>query len=231
LFKTTKKQAKGAATREHVLETALDLFRRRGFERATMRDIAKAAGLSLGAAYHYFPSKEALVEAYYEWTQSEHERRVSAGPAPADLRGRIAALLGTKLELLRRDRKLLGAQFGNLGDPSNPLSLFGKRTAVLRERSVRQFVAAFDDASIPEELRPLLGRALWLAHLGVLLYFIHDRSPAQEKTRILTDAVIELVSSGVPLLAHPLAAPVRGRLLDLMNQLASPGDGSQEARR
>jgi AcrR family transcriptional regulator len=230
VFKITKK-AKGETTREHVLETALELFRRRGLERATMRDIAKAAGLSLGAAYHYFPSKEALVEAYYEWTQGEHERRVSAGPAPADLREKIATLLGTKLELLGRDRKLLGAQFGNLGDPSHPLSLFGKRTTALRERSIRQFVAAFDDAGVPEELRPLLGRALWLAHLGVLLYFIHDRSPAQEKTRILTDAVTDLVASGVPLLAHPLAAPVRGRLLELMNELATPGEGSREGHR
>ena len=34
-----------------------------------MRDIAKAAGLSLGAAYYYFPSKEALVFAYYEQNQ------------------------------------------------------------------------------------------------------------------------------------------------------------------
>jgi AcrR family transcriptional regulator len=231
VFKTTKKQAKGAATREHVFETALELFRRRGFERSTMRDIARAAGLSLGAAYHYFPSKEALVEAYYEWTQGDHERRVNVGPTPPDLRGRIAALLGTKLELVRRDRKLLGAQFGNLGDPSHPLALFGKKTTALRERSVRQFVAAFDDANIPEELRPFLGRALWLAHLGVLLYFIHDRSPAQEKTRILADAVIDLVASGVPLLAHPLAAPVRGRLLELMNELAPPGDGLREEHR
>jgi AcrR family transcriptional regulator len=231
VFKNKPKQTKSEATRDHVFETALALFRRRGFERATMRDIAKAAGLSLGAAYHYFPSKEALVEAYYEWTQGEHERRVSTGPTATDLRARIAMLLGTKLELLRRDRKLLGAQFGNLGDPSHPLALFGKKTTALRERSVRQFVAAFDDAGVPEELRPLFGRVLWLAHLGVLLYFIHDRSRAQEKTQILTDAVIDLMATGATLLAHPLAEPVRARLLALMNELAPPGTEPKEGHR
>ena len=185
-----------------------------------MRDIAQAAGLSLGAAYHYFPSKDALVQAYYEWMQGEHERLAQAASAPeGDLRTRISALLLTKLDLLRRDRKLLAALFGNLGDPSHPLSLFGRQTAVVRERSIAQFVAVFDEPGVPEELRALLGRALWLAHLGVFLFFIHDSSPNQARTHELVETLVDLVASGVPLLAHPLAAPIRSRLLALMAEL------------
>lgn len=213
-------KTKGEATREHILDTALRLFRKRGFERTTMRDIAQAAGLSLGAAYHYFPSKEALVGAYYEWMQAEHERLFHASPASTvDLRARITALLQTKLDLLRRDRKLLAALFGNLGDPSHPLSLFGKKTAALRSRSLAQFIAVFDEAGIPEELRALLGRVLWLAHLGIFLFFIHDGSPNQAKTQRLVETVVDLVASGAPLLSHPMAAPIRDRLLDLMANL------------
>ena len=55
-----------------VLDTALALFRERGFEETTIRDIASRAGLSLGAAYYYFKSKEALVAAYYGFVQREH---------------------------------------------------------------------------------------------------------------------------------------------------------------
>ena len=44
-------------------------------EREAIRDIADAAGLSLGAAYYYFKSKEALVGAYYEFVQQEHQAR------------------------------------------------------------------------------------------------------------------------------------------------------------
>src|SRR5262249_3991252 len=62
-------EKKSEATRRHLLERALVLFKERGVEATTMRDIAKAAGLSLGAAYYYFPSKEALVFAYYEANQ------------------------------------------------------------------------------------------------------------------------------------------------------------------
>ncbi len=219
---------KGDATREHVLETALALFRKRGFQRTTMRDIAQAAELSLGAAYHYFPSKEALVGAYYVWMQDEHERlareasldeqRLAAAAPASDLRTRIDVLFRTKLELLRRDRKLLGALFGNLGDPADPLSVFGKEHAALRERSIAQFVAVFGD-EVPPELRPMLGQILWLAHLGVFLFFVHDASPRQVRTQKLTDAVVDLVASGAPMLGHPLAAPVRSKLVELMTQL------------
>src|SRR5438045_3562156 len=62
-------------TRRQILDTALTLFRKDGFEETTIRDIADAAGLSLGAAYYYFKSKEALVGAYYEFVQQEHQAR------------------------------------------------------------------------------------------------------------------------------------------------------------
>jgi AcrR family transcriptional regulator len=217
---TAAETAKGEATRRRVLDTALALFRRRGFERTTMREIADAAGLSLGAAYHYFASKDALVGAYYEWTQSEHERLARAAcPPEADLRSRVHTLLVTKLELLRRDRKLLGALFGNLGNPAHPLSIFSRQTADLRDRSLAQFTAVFDDPAVPEELRRPLGRLLWLAHLGVLVFFIHDNSPRQTRTFRLVAALVDLVAGGVPILSHPLAAPVRRRMLDLMSDL------------
>lgn len=185
-----------------------------------MRDIAQAADLSLGAAYHYFPSKEALVRGYYEWMQAEHERRYEAAIAPgSDLGTRLGTLLQTKLDLLRRDRKLLAALFGNLGDPSDPLSVFGKKTAAIRDRSIAQFVAAFDEPGVPAELRAPLGRAVWLAHLGVFLHFVHDGSPSQVKTQKLAQAVVDLVARGVPLLGHPLAEPFQRRLLDLLADL------------
>jgi len=227
MFKSTAKPTKGEATQQHVFESALKLFRRRGFERTTMRDIAQAAGLSLGAAYHHFRSKDELVLAYYEWIQAEHESLVQAAcPPAADLRTKLSTLLCTKLQLLGRDRKLLAALFGNLGDVSHPLSVFSKRTTGIRERSVAQFVAVLGEPSVPEELRGALGRGLWLAHLGVFLFFIHDGSPKQLRTHKLVDTLVDLVASGIPLLVHPLAAPVRNRLLELVAELdTSKGGG------
>lgn len=229
MFKTAnRKPSKGVATRQHVLETALKLFRRRGFQRTTMRDVAQGAGLSLGAAYHYFRSKDELVLAYYERMQAEHERLAQAAcPPDADLRTKLSTLFRTKLDLLGGDRKLLAALFGNLGDVSHPLSVFSRKTAAIRERSISQFVAILDEPSVPDDLRGVLGRALWLAHLGVFLFFIHDGSPKQLRTHKLVDTLVDLVASGIPLLTHPLAAPIRGRLLDLLAEIDPTRGGAK----
>ena len=45
------------------MEVALDLFAEQGYEATSMRDIAAALGLSPGAFYHHFPSKEAVLVA------------------------------------------------------------------------------------------------------------------------------------------------------------------------
>src|ERR1700726_4348913 len=66
----------GEKTKAVILQTALELFRERGFEVTTMRDIAKAAKVATGAAYYYFPSKEAIVAAYYDQVQRSHAEKV-----------------------------------------------------------------------------------------------------------------------------------------------------------
>src|SRR5437867_855296 len=113
-------QRKSELTRTRILEAALALFRKHGLESTTMRDIAEAAGLSLGAAYYYFPSKEAILLAYYARNQDAHEehaRRLLKG-AP-QLRDRLSHLLHTKLDSIQKERKLLGAIVQRLADPSD----------------------------------------------------------------------------------------------------------------
>src|SRR5438132_12947660 len=63
---------KGEQTRALILETALDLFRERGYEETTMRAIAEQAGVALGNAYYYFRSKEHLIQAFYARSHQEH---------------------------------------------------------------------------------------------------------------------------------------------------------------
>ncbi len=217
---------KGEATRRRALEAALALFRRDGFDGATMRDIAKAAGLSLGAAYHYFRSKDALVMAYYEWIQSEHERCArEATPEGADTATRLAVLLRTKLDLLARDRKILAALFRNVGDPAHPLSVFSRQTAAIRRRSIAQFEEAFEGAALPAELRRLAGLGAWLVHLALFLFFLHDRSPGQSRTRRLADEIAAMTAGALPFLSLPFAAPALARFLGLARELGLAGKG------
>src|SRR5688500_18478860 len=138
VFKTNS--AKGEETQQRILSTALTLFREKGFDVATMRDIAAAAGQSLGAAYHYFPSKEAIVLAYYARVQQEHDRLVADALARhTDLRARVAAVVHSKFDVLADDRPLMGALLRYTGQPSHPLSFLGSGTRNLRVRSTVLF--------------------------------------------------------------------------------------------
>ena len=57
-----KFRRRAEARPDEVLDAALELFIEKGFAATRVEDIAKRAGLSKGAVYLYFPSKEALLE-------------------------------------------------------------------------------------------------------------------------------------------------------------------------
>ena len=59
-------------TRAAIVEAALALFRERGYEATTMREIASRAGVSTGNAYYYFSSKEELLQEFYATSHAEH---------------------------------------------------------------------------------------------------------------------------------------------------------------
>ncbi|MCD1286646.1 MULTISPECIES: TetR/AcrR family transcriptional regulator [unclassified Brevibacterium] len=70
--------------RNNILRSARDTFASKGFDGASIRDIAQAAGLSLSALYYYFPSKQEalyeLVHTAYMW-YIDHSRAVIADVA------------------------------------------------------------------------------------------------------------------------------------------------------
>ncbi len=52
--------------REQILDAALRIFAKKGFAKATNKDIAREAGITTGLIYHYFASKEGLLKAIFE---------------------------------------------------------------------------------------------------------------------------------------------------------------------
>src|SRR6267378_8304886 len=119
---TTANKSAGEKTKAVILQAALELFRVRGFEVTTMRDIARAAKVATGAAYYYFSSKEAIVSAYYDQVQRVHaEKAREEWKEKSGLRERLGVVLHSKLEILKDDRRFLGALFRYTGDPGHPL--------------------------------------------------------------------------------------------------------------
>lgn len=201
-------ESKSDATRRRLLERALKLFQQRGVEATTMRDIARAAGLSLGAAYYYFPSKDALVFSFYEDNQRDMEQ-VAAG-ATGTLRERLGVIFHGKLESIRPHRKMLAAIVQRLVDPGDPLSAFSQQSRAVRERAI----AVIRDAlvGVPADLVPLAAHALWLLMLAMMLVYINDDSPGEQRTHGLVDDALDMVVPMLPLLATPMGMAVVERV-------------------
>jgi AcrR family transcriptional regulator len=90
--------------REAVLAAAVRCFAAHGLAGTGMRDIAAAAGLTEGTLYHYFPSKDALIEAAFQWSafQASDVEEIMRRPE-LSLRARLLAVGREFHAALRRD--------------------------------------------------------------------------------------------------------------------------------
>jgi len=218
MFKEEISRGKSPATRAQILTTAVELFRVRGLEATTMREIASASGVALGAAYYYFASKEAIIQAYYDGVQDEHERRVRGGLAAGklDLKARLLLAMHTKLDILQGDRRLLAALFRFTAEPEHPLSPLSPATRAVRGQSMAILAQAIGDERLPDDILNVLPMALWALQMGILLYFIYDQSEGQQRTRRLVDGSVTLVVRVLSLAKLSVLKPVRGSVFALL---------------
>jgi AcrR family transcriptional regulator len=218
--------SKGERTRERILDVALDLFRRHGYEATTMRMIATAAGVALGNSYYYFPSKDHLVQAFYE---RMHAELVEACRGILEhqvaLRARLRLVMRTRLDVLRPYHAVSGTLFRTASDPHSPLNPFSNASGPTRRDSIdflREVVAG-SDARLPKDVAPTLPHLLWLCELALVLFWVHDRSPEQRRSYELvddsTDAIIRLLA-----VAHlPGLRTIRRRMLHWVSTLVNEG--------
>jgi AcrR family transcriptional regulator len=216
------KTPKGEQTRELILHSALDLLAEHGYEKTTMRAIASRAGVSLGNAYHYFGSKEHLIQAFYQRTHEEH----LAATRPqlehqSNFRARLLAVMKLKISTLEPYHEFAGVLFKTAADPHSPLNPFAHESAPVRRESIKLFeeLVATTKARIPSDLRGELPYLLWLYHMGVILFWIHDSSPKRARTYRLIDRTVDLLDKLIALASNPLMRPVRKRALTLVKEL------------
>jgi AcrR family transcriptional regulator len=202
-------ETKSEATRRRLLDRALALFQKRGVEATTMRDIAKAAGLSLGAAYYYFPSKDALVFAYYE--DNLREMEALGERAEGTVRERLGGIFHGKLDGIRPQRKMLAAIVARLADPGDPLSAFSQQSRDVRQRSVAVLERAIA-GDVPAEVAPLAANALWLLMMAMMLVYINDDSPGEKRTHGLVDDALDMIVGILPMLGTPLGQALCDRV-------------------
>ena len=92
----TRRQRRPEARPDEILDAALAVFTEQGFASARVEDIARRAGLSKGAVYLYFPSKDAMLNALVEQSAGKlaraAEQLVAIG-APGDPEAALRSLL------------------------------------------------------------------------------------------------------------------------------------------
>ena len=215
---------KANETRRRIYEAALEMFREKGFEQTTMRDIARQAGVALGAAYYYFDSKDAIVLAFYQEMQDRgHQPTLDAMAKERKLRDRILVVLEKRFELLAPNLKFLAALFKHSPDTADPLSPFSAETLSIREKAVELFQVAItgDDVKVPADLAVRLPRLLWLYQLGLILFWIYDRSADRKQTIVLMEKSLSLIVNLIRLSGLPLMRPVRRAVLELLEVVAA----------
>lgn len=213
---------KAEQTRAHILATALALFRERGYERTTMRAVAEAAGVSVGNAYYHFESKEHLIQAYYGQVHAELD--LAAQPIlerERTLRKRLLGVLHSQLDLIEPYHDFAGVLFRTAADPSSPLSPFSPESLPVRQASTRLMAELVDGSSakVDNQLREELPHLLWLYHMGVILFWVHDQTPGAKRTRELVDRTVPVIDRLIKLARVPGLGPVAHQIVRIARDL------------
>jgi AcrR family transcriptional regulator len=218
--------SKGEQTRALILETALDLFKENGYEETTMRAIAQQAGVALGNAYYYFRSKEHLIQAFYGRT---HEQLAQAARPVLErehsLKERLLGVMRVNIDLIEPYHRFAGILFSTAADPQSPLNPFSPESEQGRRESTALYAEVIEGSKlkVPKDLKEELPFLLWLYHMGVVLFWIHDTSPRRARTRHLVDRTVGILANLISLASKPFMRPLRKSVLKLMAELRSEG--------
>lgn len=206
-----------------ILHAALDLFQEHGYDATTMRAIAERAGVSLGSSYHYFPSKEHLVLEFYRHTHELHAAAIAPLLArEKDLASRLRGTVRAVVITCEPFHTVAGSIFSTVANPSSPLNPFGAAAKPLRDEVVQLYsdVVSGSDARIPADIAEMLPLTLWLYQMGILYFWIFDRSPGRLRTLEVIDETTDLIVRLVGLANLPGLRGSRKRILGLIKSVA-----------
>ena len=108
-------------------------------------------------------------------------------------------------------------------DAASPLSPFGEPSREVREFDLAQFERAVVETrtSVPADLAPHLAKILWFYQMGLLLFWIYDRSPGQRRSHDLLEKSVGMVVILIKLSNLPLLRPARKRVREIIEIVES----------
>ncbi len=182
-----------AATREKILDVAQELFASQGFEAATTRDIARAAGIATGTIFNYFNSKEAIVGCLAVQALGDLKANsVRGDDEGSTFEEDLFAFVAAGLRKLKPIRKHLPAVLGTTLSPI--CASAGDDVRFLRVSHL-EAVEELAHRHGLGELPPMGMQMYWSLYTGLLLFWASDTSPRQEDTLALLDHSLEMFVS------------------------------------
>ncbi|SFV71444.1 Transcriptional regulator, TetR family [hydrothermal vent metagenome] len=178
-------------TKIKILKSAVNLIIEKGFDNASLREMAKNAGVSNPTIYNYFPSKEKLLYAYVE---QKHKESVEILQEIEDfhtytLREQVQTLIETELELYLEDREFIvqiaDMVFHNSGIKMS--KLYGNNALFIEtvEEMLDIAIEAKEIESPP--FKEHLPSLFWDYYIMVVAYWVKDESEMFENTTQFID--------------------------------------------
>lgn len=182
--------------RTKIIRSAVDAVIEKGMKGATMREIARKAGLGDATIYNYFPTKEAIVYAYYEdqLDLSVERLRAISGFNEFSLQEQLQAFFETQLEVFLPDREFVDVSFRAI---TVSLTHDYQYLKPIRSRFFRiiadMFEAAIEVNEIPDQVFvELTYNFFWDYYAGLIFYWLRDRSNQFQDTTMLLDKSLDL---------------------------------------
>lgn len=164
-------QDRALRSRLRILEAATSLFAARGFEATTIKDVAEAAGLSVGLVCRYFPTRDHLALALYG-RLAEDLAAIAVDLPAGTVAERFETLMRARIAQCELARRPLTALLGKALDPESTLYALGPATDATRAKiqgALRVVLACARDAPRKEEELVQQAQLLYTIHLGIVL--------------------------------------------------------------
>lgn len=226
--------------RQAILDAAVDVIVEKGFRAASMRTVARNAGVGDATIYNYFPTKEALLYGYY---QDAIEAAAGAlehvdGIESFDLREKLQVFLETILEGFLKDREFVALTFNSVFFHPLPVdrSIKAIRTrfvGVVKNLSEQAVEAGELPGVMFEELVHL---CIWDFFVASVLYWLKDDSEQFTNTTVFIDKSLDLgyavLKSGVLDKVLGLASFLfKSHVLSRMDMFTEQRDAFQRIKR
>jgi AcrR family transcriptional regulator len=192
-----KREKNKERTKERILRAALQLFKEKGLERTTTKEISKRSGIAEGTLFNYFKTKEDLALYFFQketedliqWFRAD--KRLQKAP----LTEKLFAIIHRQLEYIEPYEDFIGAVFCRSLQPTSTLSPLSFESQELRLKYLRFIREILVEAEEKEEF-PRVGDlgayAVGLFYLGVVAHWLQDGSRGKQKTLALLDRVLNI---------------------------------------